>query len=192
MESNDIGQLLYLALLGTAIAGIFVAGNRDNLGKLAQQAAIWALIFVGAIAVVGLWSDIRDEVAPRQSFVGEGTIEVPRGFDGHYRLTLGIEGTPVEFIVDTGATDLVLSQRDAARAGLDPETLAYLGRARTANGTVPIAQVMLDSVTLADMTDRNVRASVNGGEMSMSLLGMSYLERFGRIEIADGRLILER
>jgi aspartyl protease family protein len=193
MTGDDIGRIVYLVLLGAAVGGWFLVTNRESLGKTAQQAAIWGLIFLGVIAVAGLWDDIRNDVAPRQSIVSGGArIEVPRSFDGHYHLSLEVNGTPVRFVVDTGATDMVLS-RDAARAvGIDPDRLAYLGRADTANGTVPIARVTLDTVTLGGITDRNVGASVNGGEMFGSLLGMSYLSRFGRIEIADGRLVLER
>ena len=57
--------------------------------------------------------------------------------------TLEINGTPVRFMVDTGASDIVLSRRDAERVGIDPAALGYLGRARTANGTVPTARVRL-------------------------------------------------
>jgi len=57
---------------------------------------------------------------------------------------------------------------------------------------VPIARVTLDTVGLGDVIDRQVGASVNGGEMQGSLLGMSYLGRFGRIVITGNRLILER
>jgi len=45
---------------------------------------------------------------------------------------------------------------------------------------------------LGSFTDTNVRASVNGGEMSGSLLGMGYLEKWGRIEISGGELRLTR
>ena len=192
MSANDIGSLAYLGLLGAALLGYALVASRGRPGQFLRQAALWGLIFAGAIAVAGLWPDIRDNVAPRQSYVGAGSVEVPRGFDGHYRITLGLNGTPIDFVIDTGATDIVLSQRDARRIGIDPDGLAWLGRATTANGTVPLAQVVLDTVTLGEMTDTNVRASVNGGEMDGSLLGMSYLSRFGRIEIAGGKLLLER
>ncbi|MGR3758227.1 MAG: retropepsin-like aspartic protease family protein [Tranquillimonas sp.] len=193
MDQFDLPRLLYLGLLGAVIAGYFVVSNRHRMGQMAQQAAIWGLIFLGTIAAVGLWPDIRDSVVPRQSFVaGTGTVEVPRSSDGHYYLTLSVNGTPVDFVVDTGASDLVLSQRDALWVGLDPGRLAYIGEAQTANGRVALAQVVLDSVSLGDMTDTAVRATVNGGDMGTSLLGMSYLRRFGRIEIAGDRLVLER
>jgi len=193
MTGDDIGRIIYLLLLVAVVGGWFFVTNRENLGKTAQQAAIWGLIFVGVIAVAGLWEDIRDDVAPRQSVVSDGArIEVPRSFDGHYYLSLELNGTPVRFVIDTGATDMVLTREDARAVGIDPDRLAYLGSAQTANGTVPIARVTLNTVALGGVVDTNVGASVNGGEMFGSLLGMTYLNRFGRIEIADGRLILER
>ncbi|SHJ26412.1 aspartyl protease family protein [Palleronia salina] len=190
MNGDSIASLVYLVLLGSVIAGYFFVSNRNSLGKTMQQAAIWGLIFVGAIAVAGLWSDLRDDVAPAQVLSSRGELVVPRSFDGHYRVTLNIQDIPVDFIVDTGASDMVLSQRDARRVGLDPEQLAYTGRARTANGTVPMAFVMLSEVSVGEFVAEDVRASVNGGEMSSSLLGMSYLQRFGRISIENDRLTL--
>lgn len=192
MTGDSIASFLYLALLGSVIAFYFFVQNRANMGKSLQMMAIWALIFVGAVAVYGLWEDIGGELVPRQDVAMDGSVTVPRGFDGHYRMTLDVQDVPVEFIVDTGATDLVLSRADAERAGIDTDALAWTGRARTANGTVETASVVLDEVALGDAVDRNVRAAVNGGEMDMSLLGMTYLERFGRIEISGGELTLER
>lgn len=192
MTGDDIASFLYLALLGAVIGGYFLAQSRQGLSKTAQQAAIWGLIFVGAVAVAGLWDDLGREVAPRQSVSESGEIVVPRGPDGHYRMRLGVNGAPVNFLVDTGATDLVLSAADARRAGIDPDGLAYTGQARTANGTVPMARVTLDEVQLGGMVDNRVPASVTGGALDISLLGMSYLEEFGRIEISDDRLRLSR
>lgn len=98
----------------------------------------------------------------------------------------------MDFVIDTGATEMVLSLEDARRVGLDTAALAYVGQARTANGVVPIAQVVLDEVALGGISDTNVRASVNGGQMDGSLLGMGYLERFSKIEIEGDRLVLTR
>jgi aspartyl protease family protein len=123
---------------------------------------------------------------------GATVIEVPRERDGHYHMTLGVNGAPIRFIVDTGATDLVLSREDAARAGLDLDELRYFGRAFTANGEVRTAQVRLDEVRVGEIVDTFVPAVVNEGDMRVSLLGMSYLQEFGRIEIADDTLRLVR
>ena len=195
MTEDQTMRLVYLGLLGTVIAGTFLIANRHRMGQMAQYAAIWFLIFVGGILVFGVWDDVRRIAMPSQTLLtedGQAVIEVPRGRDGHYYMTLDINGTPVEFVVDTGATDLVLTQDDARRAGLDPGSLDYVGRAFTANGEVATADVRLDAVTLGGVTDSGVRAVVNGGEMRQSLLGMSYLQEFGRIEIANDRLRLIR
>jgi aspartyl protease family protein len=196
MAGDDIASLLYLTLLASVIGGYFLLSNRNRLGQVAQQAVVWGLIFVGVVAAVGLVPQLREGLTPRQSYVGTpdggARIEVPLGPDGHYHIRLAVNGTDVPFIVDTGASDMVLSRADARRVGIDPDALAYLGRAQTANGTVPLARVTLSEVRLGEVTDRNVVASVNGGDMDGSLLGMSYLSTFGRIEISGGRLILER
>ncbi len=192
MSGDDYARLAYLALLGLAVGGYFLAQARESLGKTAQQAAIWGVIFIGVIAAVGLWSDIRYDVAPRQSIIDAGTIEVPRGPDGHYHLVLGLNDTPVEFIVDTGASGIVLTRADARRIGVDPESLVYAGSATTANGIVRTARARVNEMRLGEILDRDVTVYVNDGEMDRSLLGMDYLQRFQRIEIEDGRLVLTR
>jgi aspartyl protease family protein len=192
MENYDVPRLVYLSILGSVLVLWFVVQGRQSLGRLLQQAAAWGLIFLGAIAVVGLWQDIRQTVRPAQSVISAGRIELPRAPDGHYYVTAEVNGTPTRFVVDTGASQIVLSRRDAARAGLDTQSLIFTGRARTANGTVRTAPVRLDRLSIGPIEDRNLRAVVNEGEMDGSLLGMDYLRRFSSVEITGERLVLTR
>lgn len=192
MQDFDFDRLTYLLILGSVIVVWFVAQNRASLGKLAQQALIWGLIFVGALAAVGLWDDIRQTVRPMQSVVSGDRIELPRAPDGHYYMTAEVSGVPVRFVVDTGASQIVLSQSDAERIGIDTGALAYLGRAYTANGEVRTAPVRRESMTVGPVRHENLRAVVNEGDMGQSLLGMAYLQRFSSIEITGGRLVLTR
>lgn len=192
MDADQIARLAWLGLLAAALLGWFFMQLRGNAGRTLQHLAVWALIFVGVVAGYGLWQDIRGDIAPMQGVMADGRVEIPLRRDGHYHATVTVNGVAVEFIVDTGASDIVLSAADAARVGIDPAGLRYLGQAQTANGTVSTAMVTLESVTLGPVTDIGVRAVVNGGEMGTSLLGMTYLHRFSRIEIAEGRLILTR
>lgn len=192
MTGHDLGQLTYLILLLCAVGGFFLVQNRRNLGKMARQAAVWALIFAAVAGIVGFGNDLGREIQSRQAVIAEGVIEVPRGRDGHYHLTLDINGTPVDFVVDTGATDMVLSLEDARAVGIDPDRLIFSGRAMTANGVVGTAPVRLEEVALGPIVDRNVRAVVNEGDLFGSLLGMGYLQRFDRISIENDRLLLER
>ncbi|WP_299150137.1 TIGR02281 family clan AA aspartic protease [uncultured Tateyamaria sp.] len=193
MSSDSIAQLVYLSVFGLVLGAGFLLTTKLKLGQTLQMAAIWALIFLGAIAVVGMWGDIEDDLFANQTrFDDSGTITVPRDRSGHYLLTLDINGAPVDFVIDTGATDIVLNRADAEAAGLDPANLNYLGRALTANGEVSTARVRLDTVEIGPHTDTDVSAVVNGGALDQSLLGMGYLQRWGRIEIADGALTLSR
>ncbi|GLT09892.1 TIGR02281 family clan AA aspartic protease [Sulfitobacter sp. PR48] len=193
MGGIDTMQLIYLVVLGTMVIGWFILQSRESLNRSLQHAAVWGMIFVGGAAAVGLWQDIsRDARHPQMVLTGGDRIVVPKSRDSHYYLTLDINDTPIRFVVDTGATDLVLTQADARRAGVDPDSLKFHGTANTANGEVRTAFVTLDTVTLGAVTDTDVAAVVNAGEMRQSLLGMGYLQRWGRIEITGGELILTR
>lgn len=192
METHQIMNLAFLTLMGTAIAGSYFVANRHNLSKMVQQAAIWVLIFIGAIGAIGMWGQISQTILPQQSFISTDEVAVPRSADGHYYLTLEVNQIPIEFVIDTGATQIVLSQDDAATIGLDPSDLRFIGSANTANGIVQTAPVRLDTVALGAIVDQNVPAVVNGGQMDGSLLGMSYLSGFSGIAIRNDELILTR
>ena len=193
MDTDNVMRLVYLSVLGTAVVFWFLAQNRQSLNKTLQQVMAWVFIFVGVVAVVGLWEDIRTTVgpAPQMTVTGE-SIEVPRSADGHYYLPVQVNGEPITFLVDTGASQIVLSDKDARRAGIDPNQLNFFGRALTANGEVRTAPVRLDTLTVGPITDQNVSAWINEGDLHKSLLGMDYLHRFSNIQFTDGRMILSR
>lgn len=193
MTTDDMMQLVYLSIWGVVLVGYFLVARTSGLGTTLRHAVLWGLIFVGVAAGYGLWQNMMDR-GPRVT--GEGAIVLRAGADRHFKLDLQVNGTPVSFILDTGASDIVLSQADAARVGFDPADLPYLGQARTANGTVGLARVELNEVVLAEggleFRDVNVPAFVNEGALDVSLLGMGYLSRYARIAIEGDRLILQR
>lgn len=191
MTGDDIASLAYLGLLGAVIAGLYFTAERRNLAKMTQQALIWVLIFVGAVAAVGLWMDVRPRIGATQTVSAEGALIATRQPDGHYHLRALVNGVPVDFVVDTGASDIVLSLRDARRIGIDPSDLRFIGQAQTANGTVRTAPVRLDSLAVGPFEDTGLRAVVNEGDLFGSLLGMSYLSRY-HIQISGDRMVLTR
>ncbi|SPF80181.1 retropepsin-like aspartic protease family protein [Pseudoprimorskyibacter insulae] len=193
MSGEQFGNLTYLVLLLAMLSvGLIARGRgqiRQHLKAFGQWFVIIAIIAVG----VGLWGDVRTRIIPQQTVFSEaGRIELPRAPDGHYYATLGINGAEIPFVIDTGASNMVLTQDDAKAAGVPLERLSYFGQANTANGTVRTAPIRLNDVSFGPFEDSNVRALVNQGDMDKSLLGMSYLQRFSRIEISNNTLILER
>ncbi|UYV39532.1 TIGR02281 family clan AA aspartic protease [Rhodobacteraceae bacterium D3-12] len=189
---QDLSQLAFPLLLACAAFAWLLGQKRDRLGQLAQTALTWALVATGALGLYGLWSEVGQSTAQQSVFATEGRIELPRARDGHYYLTAEVNGTPITFTVDTGASEIVLSAADARSAGIDTENLAYIGRAYTANGEVRTAPIRLDSFAVGGIEDRRLRAFVNEGAMDGSLLGMSYLQRYSKIEITNGALTLTR
>ena len=192
MDGADIPRVAYLVILLTAVVGWVMAENRNSLGKSVRSLLVWGMIIIGVIAGYGLWGDIRNDHFPQQAVLSDGSgIEVPRAPDGHFHLTLGLNGVPVEFLVDTGASDVVLSRSDAARVGINLNELAFLGRANTANGVVKTAHTTVDRASLGPYQFDRLRVAVNDGDMDRSLLGMSFLSRFERLEISGNRMVLE-
>lgn len=192
-DPDSVARLVYFGLFLLVLGGSLFLGSRGRLSHRIRDLLIWGLIFAGVVIAYGFRDVLREQLFPSAMVALEdGAIELRRGSDGHFHASLEINGVPVRFMIDTGASSIVLSRRDAGRVGIDPDRLAYLGRARTANGSVPIADVRLGQVEFAGRTDTGVPASVTDGGLETSLLGMSYLDRFARIEIAGDRMRLVR
>lgn len=177
-------RMLYLVCL-LAFVGAGLVWGRRNLGKSMRDFMVWVLIFAMAVIAYGFRDVLRRELLPAEMAVSEsGAIELRRASDGHFHARMEVNGVPVRFMVDTGASDIVLSRRDAERVGIDVDALQFLGRALTANGTVKTAVVRLGLVKLGGLTETGVKASVSAGGLDTSLLGMAGLDRFARVEIS--------
>jgi len=191
MDGDTTARVIYLGILVAAVGSYLLVEFRGRMGQMVRGLVSWGLIIVGLMAGYGLWNDMSVKIMPQQSVADGGEIVLPRAPDGHYYVTLQVDGQPIEFMVDTGASGMVLAREDAVRLGIDPASLAYLGSAQTANGTVRTSRITLETVELGAYRDAKLRAFVTEGEMGGSLLGMDYLGRF-KIEIAGGEMIWRR
>lgn len=108
---------------------------------------------------------------------------------GHFTSPGRINGQPVQFLVDTGATVLTLSESQAARIGLNHRAGQRI-RVRTANGEITGHQVQLTAVEVDGHTSYNVAAVVLPADLPYVLLGNSFLSRF-RLQRDEGHLTLE-
>ena len=193
MRTGDWEQLVYYGILLAALLGGVLLTRRGQMGKTLRQFGLWALIFGGIVMAYGIWEDIsRNSTASFARVNERGNVVVEKQRDGHFHATVVINGAPIDTLVDTGATLTVLTPQDATRAGFDMDRLHFSGQARTANGIVATAPIRLDRVALGPFEERNVRAAVNGGNLDKSLLGMEFLNRFGRLEITRDQLIITK
>ncbi len=119
-------------------------------------------------------------------------VEIKAGQGGHYHAEAEINGRDIEVLVDTGATMVVLTWEDAESAGLYLSDADFTHQASTANGTARVAPVMLDKVSIGDITVRDVRAMVSErNALHVSLLGMSFLGQLDRVDMRSGTMILQ-
>lgn len=191
MTTDESARLLFYAIIGLAAASWLFYSSRNRLGEVARNAMVWALILCGLMIVYGFKDTLFAQLNPTAVRISEANaIEIQRSRDGHFYADLEVNGRTVEFIIDTGASDVVLTREDAERAGIDVDSLNFRGRAQTANGEVSTASLRLNEIRLGNFSESNFRASVNGGELFASLLGMSFLDRFRKIEIQGNLLTL--
>ncbi len=115
---------------------------------------------------------------------------IPKSGDGHFWATALVNEKAVRFLVDTGATEVVLTPADAHRLGYDATNLTYDQKVITANGQTLAALVTLTTVGVGRSEISNVDALVVKDGLSTSLLGMSYLGRLSRIEATPSSLVL--
>jgi aspartyl protease family protein len=121
-----------------------------------------------------------------------GSASLNRKSDGHYWGTADIDGVAVSFLVDTGATKVALTRRDAERVGIDPESLTFDIPINTAGGEVRGAIVTLPSIRFGNVEIEGVEALVLEDRLEQSLLGMSFLGELYSYEFRRKQLIIRR
>jgi aspartyl protease family protein len=110
---------------------------------------------------------------------------------GHYLVDAVVNGRTIPVVIDTGATTVALSADTARHLGIYVSQSDYKARISTANGVVAAAPVTLREVRVHGISVRNVEAVViSGGTLPVSLLGMTFLSRLSKFQIAGGQLVL--
>ena len=129
---------------------------------------------------------------PKQSASGPRSVTVRKDRRGHFQVEASINGRRMDLMIDTGASVVALTRRDAQRIGIHPAPRDFTAEVRTANGTVRAAPARLEAVEISGIVVRDVAALVVPDEaLSENLLGLSFLSRLRRYEYSDGRLVLE-
>ncbi|MCH7542352.1 MAG: TIGR02281 family clan AA aspartic protease [Proteobacteria bacterium] len=193
-------HVVYLVVLATMVGSAVLLGRGIGLKTALRNALSWIAIALVLILgysfrhdIVAAKDRILAELLPYRAVeTGPGTVAVRASAGGHFQIEATVDGVPIRFLVDTGASDVVLRPADARRLGYDLDRLRFSRIYRTANGTVRGAPVTLGEVTVGPIRLANVAASVNGAEMSQSLLGMSFLNRLSAYEVRGDVLTLHR
>jgi len=182
---GDVASWMFLA--GVTIVG---ATHFDELKAIGHR---WIGTDPAVLATLRQGEEPAEPAAVQAPVSSDGyTVEVPIGQDGHYHVEAEINGRSVAVLVDTGASVVALTADDADAAGIFVTDRDFTGRIQTANGAARIAPVVLDEITIGDITVRNVRAVVSEpGALAVSLLGMTFLNQLDRVDMRSGKLVLQ-
>jgi len=198
-ETGDFASLIYKIALLIFIGGAVLALFRERVAEAFQAAIFW--VVVGLLLAVGYTyrHDLRDigdrvlsELLPGRAVSrAGGTVEIARGNRGEFAIIVEINGARISTVYDTGASAVVLTQEAAKAAGLPLDFLNYSIAVETANGRARAAPVTLDRIKVGGITERAVPALIaQPGQLRMSLLGMSFLNRLKSSEVRGDRLVL--
>ena len=171
-----------------------------------RQLAIFAAVLVLAGGYAARYADratenpavtqaavLQPSYEPREPSSSGRSLMVDSDRQGHFQVEARVDGRFIDFVVDTGASLVVLRESSAAIAGIRPQPRDYTATAVTANGKIKAAQAKIDRIEIGGITVFNVPAMVLPDEaLSKNLLGVSFLSRLRRYEYANGRLLLEQ
>ena len=130
---------------------------------------------------------------PRELATSGRSVMLDADRQGHFQVEGRVDGSYLDFVVDTGASLVVLRESAAAQAGIRPQPRDYTATAVTANGKISAARATIDRIEVGGITVYDVPAMVLPDEaLAKNLLGVSFLSRLKRYEYADGRLVLEQ
>ena len=197
-DGNQI-QLTYLLILLVLVGSGLIVRWRDRPRlKWLQHGLIWAALGLALIVgysyrieVTTLGKRMLAELMPGRAIeITSGTAIIRAGEDGHFLIDSQVDGARIRFLLDTGASTVVLNRRDALKIGFDLEKLAFTQRTQTANGVGMGAPVRLREIRIGPIVVKNIRALVNKTPMSTSLLGVNFLEKLAGYSVKDSSLTL--
>jgi aspartyl protease family protein len=197
-QNSDWQNFIYLFLILLVLLSSLIARRDFAFSKLFKALAIWGLIGFVLVLLYSYRFEFADfknrvlgELNPSKARLEEDKLIVNLSKDGHFYLNVKINNKEVRFMIDTGASDIVLSKNDAKKIAINLDNLNFNRIYQTANGKSFGASIKLDEIEISKVKFFDVNASVNSGEMSVSLMGMDFLRRFKRYEFYQDKLILE-
>lgn len=201
LSNDDFVQAMSLVLLMAAIGFRSLGGG--NLGETARNLSVWGIIALGCVAGYQYRFELQDVASrvslglvpsrPQSVIDGSGAkaMAIEKSASGHFEVDAAVNGADISFLIDTGASGIVLTLPDAQAAGIDPASLSYTVPVSTANGLTLSAPASISEIVVGDIVRRNLPVLVSeAGRLDQSLLGMDFLNTLSGFAVERDRLTL--
>lgn len=191
--------VVVLIFVGSALFGRGL-GVRDVMRAATGWLAIF-LVIVGGYAyrsdLTAVGARIVGVLVPGMPISGHfagvagDVVVISRSIDGNFAVRANLDKVTTTLMLDTGASFVTLSSRDAARVGIKTGGLSFTTPIRTANGVIQAAPIVLQTLSVGSIERHDVPALVAPpGSLDQSLLGMSFLDTLNGYAISGDRLVL--
>lgn len=194
MMTNDImlgGVYIVMAMM-LVVSALIV--RRERFAKLATYALAWVAIFAGGFILFTfrddlgwVWQRVRAEATGEPVRQGK-ELRIPMAIDGHFWVDATINGQPVKFLVDSGATMTTIDSQTASKAGI---RINPIGNqiVRTGNGFIRVASGRADELKVGTIERDDFPVHVTGNA-DLNVLGMNFLSTLERWGVEGRWLVL--
>ena len=199
LTTDQFGSLIYKIALLVFLGGAVLTMFRQRFTQAVTAAMLWVVVGLALVVVYSYRFELHNvadhvlvALVPGYVVSHGRSVEIGRNNAGDFAISAQVNGAHVAMVLDTGASAVVLTHDDAKAAGLPLEVLNYTVNIDTANGRTRAAPVTLDRIAVGSLTERSVEALVvQPGQLKMSLLGMSFLNRLRSFEVSGDRVMLK-
>lgn len=194
-QGDQIQLVSSILIIVMLIAGLMSRRRHANQPIL-KYALYWVLIIGVGVFLYSFKSEYEavkerflTALIPSRAVDTGGVITIKKSSNGHFIIDSLVNGKPVKFLVDTGASSVVLSLEDAKSVGMDINSLSFNRVVQTASGTGKVADTRA-TITIGEFVLEDFPMYVNSAPDNVSLLGMSLISRFKSFEVDGDTLIL--
>ncbi|MGG7565716.1 retropepsin-like aspartic protease family protein [Rhodovulum sp. DZ06] len=197
---DDMARLAFFALLFLVIVSSASLPRLEKGPNFLSAAVVWAGASSALLAGFAFEDELREQfdrrLGARASMAAvaraPGEVEITRTWDGHFRAWVEVGDTAAPFLIDTGASLVLMRWEDAEAMGVDMASLRFEMPVLTANGEAMVAPLRVPLMRIGAVAVQDVRAAVAPkGTLQGGLLGMSFLGRLHEMTIRGDKVILK-
>jgi aspartyl protease family protein len=197
ISSHEWSNVIYILIL---IVLLIMGFSRKDLPikKVFEFTGLWIVFALVALVlysyrfeIIEIKDRVLSDLFPAKAInKNQEQLILNIAQDGHYYLNVKIKNNEVRFMIDTGASDVVIDEKIALKLGYDLKKINYNKVFQTANGQSYGASISFDEVDVSGVKFYNVQASITNSDLVIPLLGMSFLQKFYKYEFFRDKLIL--